>query len=231
MSAPSAPSRSRAGYLCMNVEGFMRNNKYPRDYVGVFQHDDGRVMPPAEALGFLKLQAFRGRRVIPMSSECGNPCKHAGQGCTGFNYDKGCPGYSTDEHNGDTAAMHNQTDHVNRSEPDGSAEPGQLASRVGSGGIDRSGESPDVPTIPEFKIRDAVGSMQAYAKDYTSSGYNGVWTRLGRDSFIEDMLFGIAVALGYQSSAQGHDAFKVELLTRLQKEAQERVIWQAEQTR
>lgn len=223
-----APTRSRAGYLCMNVEGFMRNNKYPRDYVGVFQHDDGRVMPPAEALGFLKLQAFRGRRVIPMSSECGNPCKHAGQGCTGFNYDKGCPGYSTDEHNGDTAAMHNQTDHVNRSEPDGSAEPGQLASRVGSGGIDRTGESPVVPTLPEFKIRDAVGSMQAYWRGYTNQP---AWLGYQRDTFVNDGLFGVAIALGYESNAKGFDAFKAELLTRLQKEAQERVIWQAEQTR
>lgn len=43
--------------------------------------------------------------------------------------------------------MHNQTDRTNLPEPDGSAGREQAASRVGSGGDVRSGESPDVSTF------------------------------------------------------------------------------------
>jgi hypothetical protein len=44
------------------------------------------------------LEKAKGRHVIPMSAECGNPCKNAAKGCTGFDYGErgGCPGrYST----------------------------------------------------------------------------------------------------------------------------------------
>lgn len=78
--------------LCMNVEGFMRNNRFPRGY-DIFQNDDGTELTPAEALQWLTLEKAKGRKVIPLSSECSNPCKHADNGCTGFDYaGKGCPG-------------------------------------------------------------------------------------------------------------------------------------------
>lgn len=44
---------------------------------------------------------------------------------------------------GETAEMHNQTVHVEQPETDGSAGRAKVASRVGSGDDDRSGESPD----------------------------------------------------------------------------------------
>jgi len=78
--------------LCMNVEGFMRNNKYPRGY-DVFQHDSGEPLTAHEALQFLTLEKAKGRKVIPMSAQCGNPCKHAENGCSGFDYSgSGCAG-------------------------------------------------------------------------------------------------------------------------------------------
>ena len=44
---------------------------------------------------------------------------------------------------GETAAMHDQTDHADQPETDGSAGHETVASRVGSGDSDRSGVSPD----------------------------------------------------------------------------------------
>ncbi len=85
--------RARTISLCLNIDGFVRNTRYPRDY-DVFQKADGTLLSPAEARAFLLLEKARGRHVIPMSAECGNPCKHAGSGCTGFDYGErgGCPG-------------------------------------------------------------------------------------------------------------------------------------------
>ena len=79
--------------MCMSVEGFMRNNKYPRGY-DVCQQDDGTEMSPAEALTDLQLEKAKGHKVIPVSAECRNPCTHAADGCQGFDYSGGgCPGY------------------------------------------------------------------------------------------------------------------------------------------
>lgn len=84
--------------LCMNVEGFMRNNKYPKDY-NIFQHDDDTPMSPEEAMKYLLAEKAKGHKVIPCSGECGDPCKHSDNGCKGFDYSGGgCPGrYSKKE--------------------------------------------------------------------------------------------------------------------------------------
>lgn len=83
--------------LCLNIDGFMRNNRYPRGY-DIFQHDDGTAMPPAEALAHLQIEKAKGHKVIPCSAKCGNPCGRADQGCKGFDYGGGgCPGYQTEE--------------------------------------------------------------------------------------------------------------------------------------
>ena len=79
--------------MSMNIEGFMRNNKYPHGY-DIFEQDDGTEMSPAEALTYLQLEKAKGRKVIPCSAECGAPCSHADKGCAGFDYaGGGCPGY------------------------------------------------------------------------------------------------------------------------------------------
>lgn len=76
--------------MSMNIDGFMRQNKFP-DGWDVFQHDDGTPLSPGEALTWLSLEKAKGHKVIPCSSECGNPCKH--EGCKGFDYQGGgCPG-------------------------------------------------------------------------------------------------------------------------------------------
>lgn len=86
----------RRFHICMSIEGFLRNNRYPQDF-NVFQHADGTEMPPEEALTYLTTERARGHKVIPCSGECGNPCKQPG--CKGFDYTGGgCPGYEiTDE--------------------------------------------------------------------------------------------------------------------------------------
>ncbi|MDR5736173.1 hypothetical protein QCE47_28065 [Caballeronia sp. LZ025] len=90
-------TRMRKFSMSMNIDGFIRNNRYPHDYRGVFQHGDGRAMGPAEARTYLALEKAKGRSVIPFSAACGNPCQHAENGCTGFDYNGGgCPGRYTE---------------------------------------------------------------------------------------------------------------------------------------
>lgn len=89
---------SRTFSLRLNVEGFIRSNRFPRDYEGVFQDDSGRTLSAHEARLHLQRELAKGHKVIPCSGECGNPCKHADRGCTGFDYSGGgCPGRETDD--------------------------------------------------------------------------------------------------------------------------------------
>jgi hypothetical protein len=84
-------------FMCMNIAGFMRNNRFPSGYEGMF-NDNGRTLTPYEAHEHLLGEVAKGRKVIPCSGECGNPCKHADKGCTGFEYQGGgCPGYNIPE--------------------------------------------------------------------------------------------------------------------------------------
>lgn len=88
-----APEPTRRYHLCMNIAGFMRNNRFPEDYL-VFERDDGTPMEPQEAREMLGREIAKGHKVLPCSSECGSPCDHADKGCVGFDYFKGgCPGY------------------------------------------------------------------------------------------------------------------------------------------
>jgi hypothetical protein len=88
----SLENRTKTYSLSMNVEGFLRHNRYPEDF-DVFQHDDGTPLSPSEALTYLTTEKAKGHKVIPCSAECGNPCKHSDNGCTGFDYrGGGCPG-------------------------------------------------------------------------------------------------------------------------------------------
>lgn len=82
--------------MCLSVEGFMRNNHYPRGY-DIFSKDDGTPLAPHEALQFLTLEKAKGHKVIPCSKECGRPCPHEVDGCAGFDFGGGCPGYEIAE--------------------------------------------------------------------------------------------------------------------------------------
>ncbi|RYE43924.1 MAG: hypothetical protein EOP24_26095 [Hyphomicrobiales bacterium] len=89
-------NRSRTFSLCMSIDGFVRNERFPKGYTNVFM-DNGRTLTPAEARTYLALEKAKGRKVIPMSAQCGNPCQHADNGCAGFDYSGGgCAGRFTE---------------------------------------------------------------------------------------------------------------------------------------
>jgi hypothetical protein len=97
----TSEQRWRTFSLSMNIDGFIRNTPYPRGYKGLFIEGD-RTLTALEARTFLALEKAKGRVVIPCSSECGNPCTHAGNGCTGFDYaGGGCPGRYSDAQSGE----------------------------------------------------------------------------------------------------------------------------------
>jgi hypothetical protein len=82
--------------LCMNIDGFVRNERYPQGYTDLFTDGDGRTFTPEEARAYLAIEKAKGYKVIPMSGACGNPCEHADNGCTGFDYSGGgCAGRFT----------------------------------------------------------------------------------------------------------------------------------------
>lgn len=97
-------NRPKTFSLCLNIEGFLRDNRYPTGF-DIFQHADGVPMPPAETLAYLQFEKAKGKKVIPSSAECGNPCKHAHNGCKGFDFSgSGCPGrYTNNDSNNDVA--------------------------------------------------------------------------------------------------------------------------------
>lgn len=68
-------------HFCIDIRGFIKNNRFPKGYRGVFQHDDGTPMDPNEAREFLFDELAKGRKVIP----CG-PCDN-------FSYETGCGGH------------------------------------------------------------------------------------------------------------------------------------------
>lgn len=89
----SFPQPGKTYSLCLKLDAFMKENKYPADYENLFIDSAGHTLTPQAALTFLAVEKAKGRKVIPMSDQCGRPCKHAGNGCTGFDYSGGgCPG-------------------------------------------------------------------------------------------------------------------------------------------
>lgn len=94
--------------MCMDVRGFLRNSQFPRDFRGMFKHDDGRSMTPEEAREALFDELAKGHKLIPLNEKCGNPCQQSAK-CAGFRYGRdiggGCPGYEvTDNHTINSAA-------------------------------------------------------------------------------------------------------------------------------
>lgn len=85
-------SRTKRVSMCMDIENFMKQTKFPKGYMNMLI-DDGRTLSPEEAHSHLIGELKKGRSVIPCSGECGNPCQHSDKGCTGFDYSGGgCPG-------------------------------------------------------------------------------------------------------------------------------------------
>lgn len=83
-------------HICLNVRGFLRNSKFPKDYRDMFEDDNGNPLSAYRARDFLLVHVAKGHVVIPCSHTCGNPCKQPG--CTGFDHaGGGCPGYPIDD--------------------------------------------------------------------------------------------------------------------------------------
>ncbi|WP_447639533.1 hypothetical protein [Pandoraea norimbergensis] len=70
----------RKFHLCLDVRGALTNWK-DRDFKGMFKHDDGRLMTPAEAKAELLEELSRGHNFIPFS-KCDN-FDHKERGCMG----------------------------------------------------------------------------------------------------------------------------------------------------
>jgi len=82
-------------HLCLNIQGFMQQNRFPDGY-DIFQQEDGTPMSPGAAFTYLNAEEAKGHKVIPCSAECGNPCEQ--KGCKGFDFaGGGCPGYPIEE--------------------------------------------------------------------------------------------------------------------------------------
>lgn len=69
-------------HMCLNVRGFLRNQRFPRGYRGVFRHDDGRIMTPDEARNHLFDELARGHELIPIG-DCDNFDHSTNGGCRG----------------------------------------------------------------------------------------------------------------------------------------------------
>lgn len=75
---------SATRHMSLNIRGFLRNARYPRDYRGLFRHGDGRGMTASEARDFLLDELSKGHVVIPFGH------------CEGFDYTTGCPGHASE---------------------------------------------------------------------------------------------------------------------------------------
>jgi hypothetical protein len=86
--------------MCISIAGAMRNMEHavktrptgPSDFT-----DSNGTLSNSAAYANLAIEQAKGRKVLPMSNECGNPCP---RGCPGFNYGVGCPGVEIKEGNG-----------------------------------------------------------------------------------------------------------------------------------
>lgn len=73
---------SKIIHLALDVRGFLKNARFPRDYTRMFKHHDGRVMTPEEARDQLFDELARGHELIPVGA-CDDFDYSAGGGCRG----------------------------------------------------------------------------------------------------------------------------------------------------
>lgn len=85
----------RRFFMNISIRGALMDLNRSRAKGSCWDGDDGKPLTRLEAIDALQDELVQGREVLPLSNDCGNPCKHAAQGCTGFDYGKngGCPGY------------------------------------------------------------------------------------------------------------------------------------------
>ncbi|WP_250489944.1 hypothetical protein [Caballeronia sp. INML2] len=76
----SITTESKSFHLCLDVRGALTNWKN-KDFRGMFKHDDGRTMTPAEAKAELLEELSQGHNFIPFGT-CDN-FDHREHGCLG----------------------------------------------------------------------------------------------------------------------------------------------------
>jgi hypothetical protein len=77
----------------LDVESFLKNTSFPHGFAELLTDGEGRELSPYSAREALRAELAKGHKVIPCSGECGNPCQHVSNGCSGFGYGGGgCPG-------------------------------------------------------------------------------------------------------------------------------------------
>lgn len=85
--------------MCMSVRGGIRMLQAKRRNAKTYMTDSstGKPLSRDEAINELMDELSKGHEVIPMNSNCGNPCAYAS--CPGFNYGEngGCGGHVTGE--------------------------------------------------------------------------------------------------------------------------------------
>lgn len=80
--------------VALNIEVAMRDLKPTVDYrptapSNLFMDKDGNPISASGAYAILAIEKVRGRKLLPLSPDCGNPCP---SGCSGFDFTTGCPG-------------------------------------------------------------------------------------------------------------------------------------------
>lgn len=83
--------------MCLSVRGGIKMLQAKRSNAKTYMTDNnGKPLSRDEAINALMDELAKGREVIPMSRQCGNPCAYAS--CKGFDYaGGGCGGHTTGE--------------------------------------------------------------------------------------------------------------------------------------
>lgn len=75
-------------HLCMDLRGFLKGARFPREYRGAFRDDDGRLLTPEEARDRLIDELAKGTRFLPVGT------------CDNFDPKWGCLGHEDAEARG-----------------------------------------------------------------------------------------------------------------------------------
>lgn len=87
-------AHGRTFYVCLDVRSTLRDlANRPTNDPSEFTGPGGAVLSVRDAATALTIALARGHVLLPLSPQCGKPCKHSGA-CDGFDFaGKGCPGH------------------------------------------------------------------------------------------------------------------------------------------
>jgi hypothetical protein len=87
-------SGARRYGLAISVPGLLVSMRH-EDPSGLSMLQDAttlRTLTNTEAIAYLAIEKAKGHDFIPCAPDCGRPCPRSEQGCSGFDYKRGCPG-------------------------------------------------------------------------------------------------------------------------------------------